>query len=304
MMMTREQVKLSMKTAPRSGFTLVELLVVIAIIGILVALLLPAIQAARESARRMQCSHNLAQLIIATHNYHSTYQVYPAGVVDQAAPVAYQETGYHHGWIVRLLPYLEEVSAARQVDFSVGVYAPANVAVRDHQISILNCPSSYPGQISPAHSAYAGVHHDVEAPIDETNHGVFFLNRFLSYDDVADGLGYTLFIGEKIVEPFDLGWMSGTRATLRNVGVPLNTTGLAPGGSQISDLTMIPVDAAYRDLILPTGTAVGGFSSMHPFLVLFAFGDGNVRAISEDCDLRTLQLLAHREDGTLVNLDF
>ena len=70
------------------------------------------------------------------------------------------------------------------------------------------------------------MHHDVEAPIDSDNHGVLFLNSRLSHDDIADGTRYTLFIGEKVVEEADdLGWMSGTRATLRNTGTPINRTG-------------------------------------------------------------------------------
>jgi prepilin-type processing-associated H-X9-DG protein len=73
------------------------------------------------------------------------------------------------------------------------------------------------------------VHHDTEAPIDVNNNGVFFLNSRIGYDDVTDGSAYTLFMGEKIIEPGDLGWMSGTKATLRNTGAAINTTDISNG---------------------------------------------------------------------------
>ncbi len=89
----------------RSGFTLIELLVVIAIIAILIALLLPAVQQAREAARRTQCRNNLKQIVLAIHNYHDAYDVFPPGVVPESP-------GHFRGasWITRLLPYLDQTS--------------------------------------------------------------------------------------------------------------------------------------------------------------------------------------------------
>jgi len=209
------------------AFTLVELLVVIAIIGILVSLLLPAIQAAREAARRTSCSQNLIQLIVGIHNYEMAYRAYPPGTIEKTGPIQNHPQGYHHGWITQLLPYVEQRNAYNHIDHSVGVYHKNNAAVRELTIDHLMCPSqpaTYGG-----YSSYAAVHHDVEAPIDVNNHGVFFLNSQVTYDDITDGSAYTLFVGEKIIEQGDLGWMSGTRATLRNTGVGLNVTGFAGG---------------------------------------------------------------------------
>ncbi|MBI2477908.1 MAG: DUF1559 domain-containing protein, partial [Planctomycetia bacterium] len=202
------------------GFTLVELLVVIAIIGILVALLLPAVQAAREAARRAQCTNNLVQLAIAIHNYESANRVYPPGTIEPTGPIQNVAQGYHHNWIEQLLPYLERTVAYDHIDRSVGVYDPKNAPVRDLNISGLLCPSSWSN--SAGYSSYAAVHHDVEAPIDVDNHGVFFLNSALRYADVTDGASQTLFLGEKLILAGDLGWMSGTRSTLRNTGTPIN----------------------------------------------------------------------------------
>ncbi len=204
-----------------SGFTLVELLVVIAIIGVLIGLLLPAVQAAREAARRMQCSNNLAQLGMAIHNYEMAHLVYPPGTINDKGPIQHLANGFHHSWIVQILPFIEQKNAYRSLDHTQSIYAPVNVAIRAHSISVLKCPTDYS---SGPYSNYAGVHHDSEIPIDVTNNGVFFLNSHIRYDDITDGSSHTLFVGEKGIEPYDLGWSSGTRASLRNVGMPINMT--------------------------------------------------------------------------------
>src|SRR3954465_5866265 len=96
----------------KGGFTLVELLVVIAIIGVLVALLLPAVQAAREAARRMQCSNNLKQLGIALHNYHSSQNGFPVGFLYPSNTTGLPVPALHYRWSVlaQMTPYLEQTS--------------------------------------------------------------------------------------------------------------------------------------------------------------------------------------------------
>lgn len=213
---------MSQPTRRPRGFTFSEILVVIAIIGILVALLLPAVQAAREAARRMNCQKNLEQLIIAVHNYEMLHQVYPPGTLNATGPIHSLPQGYHHNWMIQLLPYLEQKNSHAHIDQLVGVYHPNNMPVRRLNIQIFNCPSA-PHAFA-AYSDYAGVHNDVEAPIDVTNNGTFFLNSRVSYFDLEDGSSNTLLIGEKFTYVGDLGWMSGTRSTLRNTGVRINST--------------------------------------------------------------------------------
>src|SRR3954463_16266498 len=98
-----------------AAFTLIELLVVIAIIGILIALLLPAVQAAREAARRVSCKNNLAQISIAIQNYENANEMLPPGVLDPMSPIQNLQVGQHHGWMIHLLPYLEQQNAHSQV---------------------------------------------------------------------------------------------------------------------------------------------------------------------------------------------
>jgi len=205
----------------RPAFTLVELLVVIAIIGILVSLILPAVQSAREAARRAQCQNNLVQLVLAVNNYEMAHGVYPSGTLDSSGPIHNVESGYHHNWISQLLPYIDQQSAYAHVDRKVSVYHANNANVRQLGIRVLRCPSSA-WLSGKGYSEYAGSHHAVEAPIDVDNNGVFFLNSRVRYQDILDGSSQTFFLGEKLTMSGDLGWMSGTRGTLRNTGTPLN----------------------------------------------------------------------------------
>ncbi len=201
------------------GFTLIELLLVVGIIAVLISLLLPAVQSARENARRTQCLKNLMQIGVALANYASTHKVFPPGVVNDKGPISNLPSGYHFGWAVQILPYLEQTPVYREFDFSQSVYAPRNDTARGHKIQSFLCPSvPWTGLTS-----YAACHHDVEAPIAADNHGVFFLNSRVSYDDISDGPAFTILVGEFKGSGPSLGWAVGTMSSLRNTGVPINT---------------------------------------------------------------------------------
>jgi prepilin-type N-terminal cleavage/methylation domain-containing protein/prepilin-type processing-associated H-X9-DG protein len=126
-----------MRSLTRRGFTLVELLVVIAIIGILVALLLPAIQAAREAARRSQCSNNAKQIGLALQNYHDTHGSFPPGVI-WGPGVAPYTLPYHHTWNVMILPFIEQQSLYNTVDVRLPIWGQAVVGTN---VPTLRCPS-------------------------------------------------------------------------------------------------------------------------------------------------------------------
>src|SRR6185503_11686703 len=101
----------------RAGFTLIELLVVIAIIGILIALLVPAVQKVREAAARLQCQNNLKQIGLAFHSYHGVKKFFPPGFSSGAASLDGASTGPGWGWAAHLLPYIEQDGLFRQIDF-------------------------------------------------------------------------------------------------------------------------------------------------------------------------------------------
>jgi len=278
------------------GFTLVELLVVIAIIGILVALLLPAIQAAREAARRTSCLNNVMQLGLATHGYNFNFESLPPGVTDAKGPIRNEPQGIHVSWLVKILPFMEETVMYRKFDQSAGAYAPINALVRSVPLAIAICPS-YPGEEvikegTIAITTYAGCHHDVEAPIDVDNHGLLFLNSHVRFDEIYDGSTHTLLIAETQERSEDLGWVSGTRATLRNtskIEVPQpRFRQQPPEGAETAD------DDVAKSLF------VGGFGARHPGGFNATFADGSTRFITENIDLTVWRRMGNRADGEIV----
>ena len=292
---------------PRA-FTLLELLMVVGIIAVLIALLLPAIQSAREQARRAQCINNLLQMGIAMGNYASTHSVLPPGVVNDKGPIVSQPVGYHHGWTVQILSFIDQDNVYRRFALEESIYAPSNETARSVVISTFMCPSSSRAWSGNGSISYAGCHHDVEAPIAADNHGVLYLNSHVRFDDITDGLAQTILLGElKSNEPAILSWASGTRATLRNTGADLNSenplTALFAG---IAEFSKEEKHAATARMIAGGAIPfdfVGGFSSSHPGGANFAFGDGSVRFIKQTVQQRVYQLLGNRADGELISDD-
>jgi prepilin-type N-terminal cleavage/methylation domain-containing protein/prepilin-type processing-associated H-X9-DG protein len=288
---------------PCRGFTLIELLVVIAIIAVLIALLLPAVQSAREAARRSQCCNNLMQVGLALQNYESAHETLPPGVVDQKGPVLDQPSGYGFGWMTQILPYFEMKNVYNHFNLAHGLYATENATTRTNLIQSYLCPSDGgPTRDTSriAMTSYAGVHHDLEQPIDANNHGVLFLNSHVRYEDVTDGTTSTFFVGEKLRDGLDLGWASGTRASLRNTGLTLNTTPRG-GTSETIPSTMPPPEASTVKLGMKE--YVGGFRSFHPGGSNFAFGDGSVRFIKSSISPTVYRRLANRADGEVIDSD-
>ena len=185
----------------RRGFTLVELLVVIAIIGVLVALLLPAIQAAREAARRAQCVNNLKQLALALHNYHDGLQMFPAGHTLHNTTL-----GDRFTWPVALWPYLEQDALYNLVDFrsDMGGSDGWRAAVVGTALPAFQCPSdaeNVPGQSARTRNSYVsntGIGYlRKELPAMHTP-GIFQQNKYMKMRDIADGTSSTVGISEFI----------------------------------------------------------------------------------------------------------
>jgi prepilin-type processing-associated H-X9-DG protein len=289
----------------RRGFTLFELFVVAAIITFLIGLLLPAIQNARNSARRTQCLNNLAQIGLALRNYEVAFDVLPPGTVNRTGPVVNKPTAgaYHVSWTVAVLPYLELSRVYNHFDFRRGVYDRRNRPVLRCAVTTYQCPA--PG-------SYAGCHAGRETPIDITNDGCLFLNSAVALDDVADGCANTIVVGETRGGGGVWGWTSGTRDTLRNTGAPPNTATLLPGGgvNEVEDFSgQAGTEADGRDAMIgedldpakaPPGLlAVGGFASNHTGGAQFAFCDGAVRFVNDEIDRTVFRDLGSRNDGAL-----
>lgn len=191
--------RLRTRTASHGGFTLVELLVVIAIIGVMVGLLLPAVQAARETARRMQCSNHLKQIGLALHNYESTFKAFPAGRTTLGFSVH-----------AALLGMLEQANAADVIDHRVAWDHPNNAPARSLHIATFACPSD-PYSINPL--LWGGTSYranqgsgilwgltpsnpsDPNYAMPDPN-GVFYLNRRHRFADITDGTSNTAAFSE------------------------------------------------------------------------------------------------------------
>jgi prepilin-type N-terminal cleavage/methylation domain-containing protein/prepilin-type processing-associated H-X9-DG protein len=200
------------RSARSSAFTLVELLVVIAIIGVLVALLLPAIQSARESARRAQCLNNLKQLGVALQNYAAAEQHFPPGLVAKTYENQpnHPQTFYRWSSLAHLLPYLENQSVRDVLDLSLPLYMPGagypvadrNKAAVAQVLSEFLCPSDLGQPVKTAwgptnYVACAGSGAGGGTPF-ETD-GVFFVNSATTFANVGDGSSHTALMSESLL---------------------------------------------------------------------------------------------------------
>jgi prepilin-type N-terminal cleavage/methylation domain-containing protein len=204
------------RARPRLGFTLVELLVVIAIIGVLVALLLPAIQAAREAARRNQCANNLRQLGLAALNYESAKKEFPIG--RRAGTSAAGTTLIQWGHLALILPYAEQQSVHNLINFAKSPNDPSNITAVNTSITFFICPTdsedrmsndvcgqangqwlnagrtSYHGNGGSDTGRFAGA----TSVDEEQNNGIFVTNRAIKTRDITDGTSRTALYSEAI----------------------------------------------------------------------------------------------------------
>jgi len=189
-----------------AGFTLVELLVVIAIIGVMVGLLLPAVQAAREAARRMSCSNNLKQLGLAIHNYHDTYKSFPTTEIwgDRTGLQVRNFT-----WMAFILPFVEQAPLHAQINFSQSVMAQTannGTLIRSTVIPAYLCPTDPVWDTLPhnfALTSYAGASGwDEHARFGDLHAGVFPTARTTRFSNIQDGTSNTIAIGEVTTSSF------------------------------------------------------------------------------------------------------
>ncbi|WZO99949.1 DUF1559 domain-containing protein [Isosphaeraceae bacterium EP7] len=202
---------------PPRGFTLIELLVVIAIIAVLVALLLPAVQSAREAARRVECVNHLKQVGLAMHNYHSAVGSLPVGFLSPTGPVPAYTSALQYRWsaLSQMLPYLEQSALAQSMNFNLPLatkpagggsafwpFTSANTTAMATRVAGFACPSD--GAPAPATdtgpTSYAFSSGDGSNGGDATGaNGAFILGRALSLADLQDGSSLTAAASEQIV---------------------------------------------------------------------------------------------------------
>lgn len=304
-----------MHTRERYGFTLVELLVVIAIIGVLVALLLPAVQAARESARRSTCANNLKQIGLGIHSYESSRKTLPMGG---------RTDGNMLSWHALILPYIEQSALFDQIDQKlVGWQQTNNHALALKPIETYFCPSNYDGVLGKrdngddkvpearrslfASSKYKGVQayghhyqgvmgakglnvftnnlyptkpdHKNCPPRDESAiNGLLYLDEAVPISWASDGTSHTLMVGEQYFSA--IAWIASASPNPK---------------------TPCDVDCCKNVALSINFDPYGpwndrSFGSTHPSGLHFAMGDASVQYVSEDIDMATYLALASRNE--------
>ncbi|MCO6043218.1 DUF1559 domain-containing protein [Aeoliella sp. ICT_H6.2] len=301
-------------TRKRAAFTLVELLVVITIISVLIALLLPAVQMAREAARRSQCQNNLKQIGLAMHEYHNARGALPPGMMMHA-----KRNLPSVSWRVLLLPYSEQQALYDDIgvveDPSDNFYGGAqNRLPGTYQQVLYLCPSAPrpEGEFKAAH--YAGVAGEVNAAdtwdLEDTRcgdvrrNGLLFPDSRVRISHITDGTAHTLLVGERLYVFRD--WLYGGDWT----GSVPNYTKVCMGSSKN---IVYPLNASHdefgynlEDRNVPDGGARTmllndlEFASQHPGGVQFLLADGSVQWLNDYISLPVLYAMASRNGEEIV----
>ncbi len=311
------------------GFTLVELLVVIAIVGILMALLLPAVQTVKEAASRASCKNNMRQLGLALHNYESSRRKFPPGYAYSRGTDGANQLG--HAWGTFILPYLEQQHLYKLVDTELPVFDAANLAARETPQPAFLCPAdrfsannfvirdesstpveqyaaaSYCANWGPASGVLetpgnTGDDINLDATPDQST-GPFFRNSRTRYRDITDGVSNTLAIGERHNGPivdssgFPIGvaphpnFENAWFAAVRDIDAPDDDHG-----------HMVLFDTEFAPNNPPPGGAGAdrGVAGPHAGFAQFVFMDGSVHTISEDIELNVYRSLSSISGGEFI----
>ncbi|MCC9607849.1 DUF1559 domain-containing protein [Blastopirellula sp. JC732] len=315
----------------RHAFTLVELLVVIAIIGVLIALLLPAVQQAREAARRSSCKNNLKQAGLAVHNYHDTFQSMPrAGNIAASTSLTYKNAGPS----VALLPFLEAGNVADLYDHSVNWSHANNQVMKDKMPTVYMCPSApeagtpitstnatYNGFMTPdyAFPVQMAAVTSTAPPAMSIYKAAFSNNEWMRFAKITDGLSNTMLTYESAGRS---GWWVGKTKMASTVKVLNIFEWGSKGESWTNPESSTPTFGSFLrcSLVLnasnPTGVSptpipfTGGMMnvsnwngapfSFHPGGIQFALVDGSVRFLSDGTDPTTVASIVSCNNGDIV----
>jgi prepilin-type N-terminal cleavage/methylation domain-containing protein/prepilin-type processing-associated H-X9-DG protein len=303
-----------MRSDQNRGFTLIELLVVIAVISLLVAFLLPAVQGAREAARRMQCVNNLKQLGVALHSYESTYRAFPPGYVSNF-DASGNDTGPGWGWALLLLPQIEQKPLFDAVNLNLPIEDAGNPTCRLTRIAVYLCPSDdqAPSWLAMKRDAsgtpirsicqvasanYVGMYGTSDPGID--GDGVFFRDSFITIAAILDGTAYTIAAGERGHSLGEATWVgSVTGAAL----FPVDNDGI--GYPRVESGPGIILGHAGGNLGPGDPNAeVNQFYSRHPGGVNFLFCDGHVSFLKTTLNSKTFRALATRAGAEVLSGDY
>ncbi len=311
----------------RPAFTLVELLVVVAIVGILVALLIPAVQAARESSRRTQCASQLKQIGLALGLYHDAHRVLPPGylfngplapppanpnfrLLDGALFGPQQPNDPGWSWLALSLVFLEQRPLHDQIDFSLSVRQ--SDSLRPLPLPIARCPSDFGAGVfevpdiinfnmgsayTTSYTACFGTYGLINTYPDYGN-GLFQRNSRYRYQDITDGTTTTIAVGERAALLAKVPWAGVV------TGGTVRTTPGAP--TYLSSVENAPVMAMARTADRYPNSPFSepyDFFSGHVDRVNFVFADGSVRPLSSWIDMQVFHALSTRNNGEAVQQD-
>ncbi|MEX0794029.1 MAG: DUF1559 domain-containing protein [Pirellulaceae bacterium] len=304
-----------------SGFTLVELLVVIAIIGVLVALLLPAVQQAREAARRMSCSNNLKQIGLALHNYHDTHNAFPAGFVDtnpdHAADSEQGPEGNINGlaWSAMVLPFMEQSALYDQIRTQTGGFGRhwnhgGTIDAATVGLEAYSCPSDTMPLLNSGRSGFGKTNYKANAGTKAANDklGVLWAASNTRIRDITDGTSNTMMVVESSATADGGNQLNcgGERCEFKGglwIGGRYygDAEGWHPG---INSHDVLSFGGGDTNNMLGRSTATWAHdwinNSTHPGGLMSVQCDGSVRFVQETIDMNTYRRLRDRRDGEVV----
>jgi len=308
-MRTRQQVTPSFRRL--HGFTLVELLVVIAIIGTLVGLLLPAVQAVRQSSARNDCFNNLKQVGLALQTYHDGKKKLPPGYVS-GVDASGNDTGPGWGWAAHILPQMEQTSLFSAIDFKQGIEATAAAQARGVRIRPFLCPldtapvSAYAvgprnsaGQLTGTACAIAPANYVGNFGVGEPGidgDGLFFRNSEVRLRDITDGLSHTLMVGERSFRHAESTWVGAV------AGANQTPSAGCTMGLQINNASNFVLGHTGESYDGPAGpTEINNFTSPHTGGACFVFADGHVSFLGSAIGYSAYKALSTRAEGEAVS---
>ena len=304
----------------RHGFTLVELLVVIAIIGVLIGLLLPAVQSARGAARRMSSLNNLKQMGLALHTYHDGKRRLPPGftsTVTNASTNPVTETGPGWSLFAEILPYMEESALHGQIDFSKRIFDPSSPSDNQSARETIVAAFVDPGDTSPklidvrnasqnvmfrgAVCSYAGCL-GTGAYEDQPFNGVFHRNSRIRFDDITDGTSKTIGIGERMSRHTQSSWVGVTPG--QTLFYAPESPMFSPANPTLNNRPAITATLVHvRSSVPSLRGSPGGFIGPHTAGTQFLNMDGSCRLIDAATSPEVFRALCTRNGNEVVTAE-